>query len=68
MADQTAAAEEAVAGILLTSVGARNVAELAATIVAAVHAALPAHEWECPACGATTRARMADHHTIGARA
>ena len=20
----------------------------------------PLHEWECPACGATTRARMAD--------
>jgi hypothetical protein len=21
----------------------------------------PAHEWRCPSCGATTRARMADH-------
>lgn len=21
----------------------------------------PWHEWQCPACGATTRARMADH-------
>lgn len=21
----------------------------------------PLHEWQCPACGATTRARMADH-------
>jgi hypothetical protein len=21
----------------------------------------PLHEWNCPACGATTRARMADH-------
>lgn len=38
--------------------------ELVDIVVAALSAAPgqePAHEWNCPSCGATTRARMADH-------